>query len=98
MIIAITIIGVLLLVSLYVIWNLLTKVEQLEDSSKELADVLDNAFTAVQFSKEKLQELDTQGIFEADDDIGFFFKGVLDIQEILNSINVNDTTTKEERS
>ena len=98
MIIAITIIGVLLLVSLYVIWNLLIKVERLEDSSKELADVLDNAFTAVQFSKEKLQELDTQGIFEADDDIGFFFKGVLDIQEILNSINVNDTTTKEERS
>tara|TARA_B110000285_G_scaffold134535_1_gene150792 strand:+ start:368 stop:664 length:297 start_codon:yes stop_codon:yes gene_type:complete len=98
MIIAIIIIGVLLLVSLYVIWNLLIKVERLEDSSKELADVLDNAFTAVQFSKEKLQELDTQGIFEADDDIGFFFKGVLDIQEILNSINVNDTTTKEERS
>ena len=90
MITTITILSVLLLVALYVIWNLLRKVERLEDTANELGDFLYKASEVVQSSNERLRELDKKGSFESDDEIGFFFKAVKDIQEVLNAININE--------
>ena len=38
-------------------------------------------------SNAKLKELDTLGAFQADDEIGTFFKNLAEIQDILNEFN-----------
>jgi len=91
MITTISILSVLLLVCIYVIVNLLRKVEKLEDTSNNLADFLDKAGEIVSDSNERLQELDARGTFQGDDEVGFFFTNLKELQNVLNAINVNDT-------
>lgn len=96
MITTIIILSVVLIVALYVIWNLLRKVERLEDTANNYADYLYNISEVIQQSDERVRELDNKGMFEADDEIGFFFTELKNIQSILNSINVNESTSQEE--
>ena len=42
----------------------------------------------------KVKTLDAKGSFEADDEIGFFFKEIKNIQEILDSLFETDITSK----
>ena len=35
-----------------------------------------------------MKQIDIKGSFEGDDEVGFFFKGIKQIQEILNDFNV----------
>lgn len=44
--------------------------------------------SAIKLSGEKIQELDLRGTFESDDEIGFFFKNVKEIQDVLNKFKV----------
>ena len=96
MITTIIILSVVLIVALYVTWNLLRKVERLEDTANNYADYLYNISEIIQQSDERVRELDNRGMFEADDEIGFFFTELKNIQSILNSINVNESTSQEE--
>ena len=96
MITAVIILSVVLLVGFYVIWNLLRKVERLEDSTNDYAEYLYNISEVIQQMDERVNELDTKGVFESDDEIGFFFTEIKAIQSILNSINVNESTSQEE--
>jgi len=96
MIIAVIVLSVVLLVGFYVIWNLLRKVERLEDSTNDYAEYLYNISEVIQQMDERVNELDSKGIFESDDEIGFFFTEIKAIQSILNSINVNESTSQEE--
>lgn len=96
MITAIVLLSVFLLVGFYVIWNLLRKVERLEDAADNYAGYIIEISDVIQKTNERLKELDEKGMFEADDEIGFFFTEVKNIQDILNSINVNEPTTQEE--
>ena len=45
---------------------------------------LDKISKVIEISDKRLKKLDALGRFEADDEVGFFFKGVKQIQEILN--------------
>lgn len=47
-----------------------------------------NINTAIHLADSKLTELDSRGTFKSDDEIGFFFKAVTDIQNILNEFKV----------
>lgn len=96
MIATIVILSVLLVVSFYIVWNLLRKVERLEDAANNYADYLYNISNIIQQMDEQVRELDSKGMFEADDEIGFFFTEVKNMQSILNSININESTTEEE--
>ena len=51
---------------------------------------LDKISKAIEISDTKLKKLDSQGRFESDDEIGFFFKTVMTIQELLNSFKIKD--------
>jgi hypothetical protein len=58
-------------------------------------DILDIQNTYIQNLSElidncdvKLREVDAKGSFESDDEIGFFFKAVKDIQEKLNKFKI----------
>ena len=45
----------------------------------------------INLSSNKMKQLDAKGSFEADDEIGFFFKEVQNIQDILDDLFETDT-------
>lgn len=82
-------VGILLLVVLfYVIWNLLRKNEKLEDAIEQRDNYIQNISTIMSESDKKLKEIDSRQIFESDDEIGWFFKGIKEIQELINEYNI----------
>ena len=44
----------------------------------------------IQFSTEKMKQVDTNGHYEADDETGFFFQQLKELQELLNGIFENE--------
>ena len=49
---------------------------------------LDKISQVIEISDKKLKKIDALGRFEADDEVGFFFKGIKQIQEILNEFKI----------
>ena len=75
---------------IYVIRNLLIKNERQEDILTGYMVYLNKISKIIDESDKKLQEIDHRGSFKADDEIGFFFESVKNIQTILNSFNVKN--------
>ena len=75
------ILGVLLLVTLFVIRNLLRQVEALDDIVEEQVGYLRNISYLIRTSKEEVSKLDASGHFQADDELGVFFEAIKKIQE-----------------
>jgi hypothetical protein len=84
----ITILSILILVLGFSVINLLRKQETAEDIVVSYMKYLDNISKTIEISEKKLKELDAKGSFESDDEIGFFFKSVKQIQDILNDFKV----------
>jgi cell division protein FtsL len=83
-------VGIIVLgVNFYVIWNLLKKNERLEDTNVQQDDYIQNISTLMSESNRKIKEIDSKQIFESDDEIGWFFKGIKEIQELINEYNIN---------
>ena len=66
----------------YALKNLLNKNEKLEDFISRQSD-------AIQACDQRLNQIDSKGIFYADDEIGWFFKEIKKIQEALNEFTLN---------
>ena len=98
MLVAVITLSVLLSVAFYIVWNLLRKVERLEDTSNDLSEYLYNTSTIIDQMNERVQEVDKKGTFESDDEVGFFFEQLKEIQSILNSINVNERADTQEEA
>ena len=79
---------IVILVLLGIIWNLLRKQETAEDILVSYMNYLDNISKTIEISDKKLKELDVKGSFKSDDEVGFFFKSVQQIQDILNDFKV----------
>jgi hypothetical protein len=84
----IIILSILVLVLGFSVINLLRKQETAEDIVVSYMQYLDNISKTIEISEKKLKELDHKGSFESDDEIGFFFKSVKQIQDILNDFKV----------
>tara|TARA_B100000424_G_C22860916_1_gene458850 strand:+ start:397 stop:657 length:261 start_codon:yes stop_codon:yes gene_type:complete len=67
---------ILLLTSCYVIWNLMTKLESLEDWVSDFINTIEKM-------QKDLQEMDYRGSFESDDETGVIFK---QIQTTINQL------------
>ena len=53
-----------------------------------------------EFINHQLKEIDNKGTFESDDEVGFFFTELKELNSILNNLftqEVDDATTKEEK-
>ena len=44
----------------------------------------------IEFSDKKLKEVDHKGSFESDDEVGFFFQEIKQIQETLNAFKIKN--------
>ena len=89
-IIIISILSALVVVLGFTTLNLMRKNERQEDILVEYMKYLNKISKAIEISDEKLKKLDSQGRFESDDEIGFFFKMVVSIQEFLNEFKIKD--------
>ena len=78
---------VMFICAVFVIINLLKKYERLEDdieafseitnrNNKELAD-------RIVFIDNEIRAIDKRGSFEADDEVGFFFKKIKELRDLL---------------
>ena len=63
-----------LILSVYIIRNLLMKVEKYEDAVTDQTSYLQNISNLIGESKKHLQSLDEKGVFQSDDEVGYFFE------------------------
>ena len=83
-------VGILIFgVIFYIIWNLMRKNEKLEDALIKRDKYIDDMSIIMSESNRKIKEIDSKQIFESDDEIGWFFKGIKEIQELINEYNIN---------
>lgn len=73
----------------YIIWNLMRKNERLEDALNKRDEYIDTMSVIMSESDRKIKEIDSKQIFESDDEIGWFFKGIKEIQALINEYNSN---------
>ena len=55
-----------------------------------IRDSLDRLSKTIEASDKKLKEIDQAGTFKSDDEVGQFFKSVLQIQDILNDFKLKE--------
>jgi hypothetical protein len=68
----------------YLIIRKNSALEKVISSQQQYIDALS---IVIEDSANTIQELDNRGAFEADDEIGTFFKNIREIQNILNQFN-----------
>jgi len=84
----ITLLSVIVVILGFTTFNLMRKNERQEDVLVEYMKYLDKLSQVIEISDKKLKKLDELGRFEADDEVGFFFKGIKNIQQILNEFKI----------
>jgi hypothetical protein len=67
----------------YVIWNLNNKVAKLEAIATKQKIVIDSVLAIVEESNKQLAQADLTEAFKSDDQIGFFFRNLQNIQDSL---------------
>lgn len=80
--------AVVVIILLFITFNLLKKQEKAEDILISYIEYLDKLSRVIEISDKKLKELDRKGTFKSDDEIGFFFTSIQNIQDILNDFKV----------
>ena len=80
MIISIIVLFILVIVLSFTTWNLLRKVENQEDVIVKYQKVYTNLVKLIKISDSKIQDLDNREVFKSDDEIGWFFNYLKEIQ------------------
>ena len=88
LIVFVCVLSVLVVILGFTTWNLMKKNERQEDILAEYFNYLDNLSRTIEISEKKLKEIDNKGTFSSDDEVGFFFKSIQGIQEILNDFKL----------
>jgi len=77
-----------ILISFFVIRNLMKKTEQLDSILNNYEDFISKQSEAIEVCSQRLNKVDDKGIFRSDDEIGWMFKEFLKIQEALNEFTL----------
>ncbi len=81
----------------YLVRNLLVKLEKYEDITEDQAGYLQNISTVVGESQKHLQNLDEKGVFQSDDEVGYFFEQMKLVQKELDRYILPDNYGKKEK-
>ena len=93
------IVGVLvasLILLLYIIRNLLLRNEKYEDVVQDQTQYLQNISNAIGEGQKHLKSLDEKGVFQSDDEVGYFFEQMKYVQDELNRYMLPDNYGKKE--
>jgi len=80
---------------LYIIRNLLVKNEKYEDIVQDQVQYLQNVSNTVGKGQKHLKELDERGVFQSDDEVGYYFEQMKIIQDELNRYMLPENYGKE---
>jgi hypothetical protein len=87
--IVISVLGVLVVVLGFTTLNLLRKNEKQEDILAGYITYLDQLSRIIEISDEKLKKIDERQIFKSDDEIGFMYEQIKELQRILSNFRVD---------
>ena len=95
MIVLTVILGLMVVILGYTTFNLLRKNEKQEDILTQQEEILASYLTylnqisgIIDHTDKRLKEIDTRETFKSDDEIGFFFESVKQIQDTLNQFKI----------
>ena len=86
------VLAIIAIFSLMLVYYSLKRITQYEEIILQIND-------KIEFVNSQLKLIDEKGTFEADDEVGFFFKELKELGKILNNLfeeEDDDATTKEE--
>ena len=87
----------LLVIFAYIIRNLLIKNEKYEDAVRDQTQYLQNISNAIGEGQKHLMNLDEKGVFQSDDEVGYFFQQMKYVQDELNRYMLPENYGKEEK-
>lgn len=67
---------------------LIRKVRNLEKVVVDQQQYIDTIGIVIDQADERMKELDASGMFSSDDEIGFFFENIKEIQTVLNDFKI----------
>jgi predicted Holliday junction resolvase-like endonuclease len=80
----IVILIILLILLGYIIYNLMIKVEKLENVNETQENYILEFYQLVKYSEDRIKEIDSKQLFQSDDEVGFFFTNLKNIQELIS--------------
>jgi len=83
------ILGLLVVILGYTTFNLLRKNEKAEDIIVQYNEYLTEFNKQITFTSDRLAKIDAKGTFESDDEIGWFFKQIKNLQEGIDKFRIN---------
>ena len=87
--IIISILSVTVVILGFATFNLLRKNERSEDILLSFQKYLDQLSRIIEFSDEKLKKIDERGIFKNDDEIGFMYEQIKELQKVLSNFRMD---------
>ena len=87
--IVISVLGVGVVILGFTTFNLLRKNEKQEDILAEYITYLDQLSRIIEISDEKLKKIDERQIFKSDDEVGFMYEQIKDLQKILSNFRID---------
>ena len=87
--IVISVLGILVVILGFTTFNLLRKNEKQEDILTGYMSYLDQLSRIIEISDEKLKKIDERQIFKSDDEIGFMYEQIKELQRILSNFRVD---------
>lgn len=97
MLVTIIILSIIIVVLGIAIRNLLIKNEKYEDVVRDQTQYLQNISNAIYEGQKHLQNLDEKGVFQSDDEVGYFFEQLKYVQDELNRYMLPENYGKEEK-
>jgi hypothetical protein len=87
--IIISILGCLVVILGFTTFNLLKKNEKQEDILAGYQNYLDSLSRIVEFADEKIKTIDSKGIFKTDDEVGFIYEEIKNLQKVLSNFRID---------
>jgi len=97
MLVTTIILSILVIVLGIAVRNLLIKVEKYEDAVRDQTQYLQNISNAIGEGQKHLNNLDEKGVFQSDDEVGYFFEQMKYVQDELNRYMLPENYGKEEK-
>jgi predicted PurR-regulated permease PerM len=85
----ISILGILVVILGFTTFNLLRKIEKIEDIILQYDRYISEFNNQIEASEKRLNEVDAKGMFKSDDEIGWFFEQIKVIQNGISQFKIN---------
>jgi|TARA_R110000803_G_scaffold72890_2_gene136635 hypothetical protein len=81
--------GILVVILGFTTFNLLRKNERAEDIIVQYNEYIGEFNKQLEFTSDRLKKIDAKGSFESDDEIGWFFEQIKNLQEGMDKFRIN---------